>query len=110
MKTKPLKFIGCFYLLSLVAVGQTAWGNSVGKVTVMDIDEVRDAAQVARVKAQERANSDNEFDSDMGATNVGCGNLEIGNVQTAGGIGRPVPREVVIVIEGPVINADNRCR
>lgn len=110
MKIKPHKFAGCCYLLALITAGQAAWGNSVGKVSVMDIDEVRDAAQIARVKAQERANSEIGFDSEGGASNVGCGNLEIGNVHTGGGVGRPVPREVVIVIEGPVINADNRCR
>jgi len=52
MKIKSLNFIGCCYLLILLTFSPATWGNSVGKVNVMDVDEVRDAAQIARVKAQ----------------------------------------------------------
>ncbi len=109
MKIKSLNFIGCCYLLILLTSSPATWGNSVGKVNVMDVDEVRDAAQIARVKAQEKSDSEDGFGDGAGAQGGGCGSLEIGNVQS-GGIGRPVPREVIIVIEGPVINSDNRCR
>ncbi|GEM_PF-5042643 len=81
----------------------------VGTVEVMDIDEVGDAARIARAKAKKRAeeSEDDEGDSGGVSSSDGCSDLNIGNVKTS--VGQPVPKNVTIVIEGPVIQ-QNKCR
>ncbi len=45
-----------------------------------------------------------------GGASPACGSLNVGNVNTGGRrVGQPV-REVVVVIKGDVINANNKCR
>lgn len=98
--------------LGVLAMSSGLWtpahaGSAVGKVTVMDVDEVRDAASIQRAKARNRSDS---AGSESGGGDVGtggCSDLNIGNVKT--GVGQPVPRNVVVVIEGPVIQ-ENKCR
>jgi hypothetical protein len=82
--------------------------GSVGRVSVTDVDEVRDAATIARTKAKNRAESSEEDGGSGGfSSSGGCSDLNIGNVST--GVGQRVPRNVTIVIEGPVIQ-ENKCR
>ena len=45
-----------------------------------------------------------------GGASPACGSLNVGNVNTGGRrVGQPV-REVVVVIKGDVIKANNKCR
>jgi len=98
--------VGPLCLLALGALPANA--GSVGKVRVMDVDEVRDAATIARAKARNRSESAGNGDSfGGGAFSSGCSDMNIGNVK--GGVGQSVPRNVTIVIEGPVIQ-ENNCR
>lgn len=80
-------------------------GDSVGRVSVMDVEDVRDAATIARAKAENRSQSSGE--DGEGGFSTGCSDLNIGNVKT--GVGQPVPRNITIVIEGPVVQ-ENNCR
>ena len=43
------------------------------------------------------------------ASTAACGSLNVGNVE-AGKAGTRAPKEVIVVIKGPVINSDNKCR
>lgn len=93
--------------LGLVAgLAGTASAGSVGRVSVTEVDEVRDAATIARAKAQFRSQDDGDDDS-SGIFSSGCSDLNIGNVRT--GVGQRAPRNVTVVIEGPVIQ-ENNCR
>lgn len=38
-----------------------------------------------------------------------CGSLNIGNVE-AGKAGTRAPRQVIVVVKGPVVNSNNKCR
>ncbi len=75
--------------------------------------EDEDNAKMARTKAQMnsmKAKSSKQRKDQGGDGSSGdekCGNLEIGNVSNSRP-GRPV-REVTVVVDGPVINANN-CR
>jgi hypothetical protein len=101
--TLPL-LLGCPLTLSI----QPSNAASVGKVRVMDVDDVRDAATIARTKARNRSESAENGESfGGGAFSSGCSDMNIGNVK--GGVGNSVPRNVTIVIEGPVIQ-ENNCR
>jgi len=104
-----------------IAVGLSAWilvgtasvttsthATGVGRVEVMDVDEVRDAATIARAKARNRSEeAENGEAFGGGFSSSGCSDLNIGNVST--GVGQQVPRSVTVVIEGPVIQ-ENNCR
>lgn len=89
---------------SLVAEAQAA---NVGRVSVMEVDEVRDAASVSRAKALYRSRTDGAQDSGAGTSSSGCSDLSIGNVDVT--VGQRAPRNVTVVIEGPVIQ-ENNCR
>ncbi len=92
----------------LVGLDSPARATSVGRVQVMDVDEVRDAATIARAKARNRSEEAESGESFGGGfSSSGCSDLNIGNVQT--GVGQQVPRTVTVVIEGPVIQ-ENNCR
>lgn len=96
--------ITALFLIGLTGLPALA-GDSVGRVSVMDVDDVRDAATIARAKALNRSQSSGE--DGEGSFSSGCSDLNIGNVKT--GVGQPVPRNVTIVIEGPVVQ-ENNCR
>jgi hypothetical protein len=65
-------------------------------------------AKLARVKAKQRAfGSGSDFGSGSGS-NAECGSLNVGNVDNRGRNSRL--REVIVVVEGDVINANNNCR
>ena len=84
-----------------------AQAAGVGRVQVMEIDEVRDAATIARAKARNRSEQAENGGFGGGSFSSGCSDLNIGNVQTQ--VGQQVPRNVTVVIEGPVIQ-ENNCR
>jgi hypothetical protein len=85
-----------------------AWSANVGRVNVMEVDEVRDAATIARAKARKRSeDAEDGAGFGDGAFSSGCSDLNIGNVKTS--VGQTVPRNLTIVIEGPVIQ-ENNCR
>ncbi len=95
-------------LLGLVALPPHAGAGSVGRVNVIEVDEVRDAATIARAKARKRSEeAEDGGESDDDSFGSGCSDLNIGNIKT--GVGQPVPRNVTIVIEGPVVQ-ENKCR
>jgi hypothetical protein len=88
-------------------LGPSAWAESVGRVSVIEVDEVRDAATIARAKARQRSEDAENGGTSGGVFSSGCADLNIGNVQTS--VGQRVPRNVTVVIEGPVIQ-ENNCR
>ena len=101
----------CTYRISQVTLGlaacllaASAMAQSVGRVNVMEVDEVRDAASISRAKAEFRAQGGGEGGN---SSSGGCSDLNIGNVSTK--VGQRAPRNVTVVIEGPVIQ-ENNCR
>jgi hypothetical protein len=101
-------FLGALTLAGAAALPAQVQAARVGRVQVMDVDEVRDAATIARAKARNRSDeAENGGSFGGGAFSSGCSDLNIGNVQT--GVGQRVPRNVTVVIEGPVIQ-ENNCR
>ena len=95
-------------LLLGLNLAQSVWAVSVGRVSVIEVDEVRDAATISRAKARQRSeDAENGVSSGGGAFSSGCADLNIGNVKTS--VGQRVPRNVTVVIEGPVIQ-ENNCR
>ncbi len=106
MKTRSLFIL---LLLGAAALPLQATAGSVGSVDVMEIDEVHDAATIARAKARKHSEDAEKGDSEDSDSfgSGGCSDLNIGNVKT--GVGQPVPRNVTIVIEGPVVQ-ENKCR
>ena len=101
--------IGCGYVIlgGGLAAGD-AWAAGVGRVQVMEVDDVRDAATISRAKARNRSEAAADGGSSGGGSfSSGCSDLNIGNVST--GVGQRVPRNVTVVIEGPVIQ-ENKCR
>jgi len=98
--------MGIFALALAGLSGTLVHAASVGSVEVMEVDDVRDAATIARAKARNR--SESSGDEEGGSySSGGCSDMNIGNVKT--GVGQPVPRNVTIVIEGPVVQ-ENKCR
>ena len=93
-------------LVFSVALSSTpAEASSVGRVSVTEVEDVREAATIARAKARHRAeNSENDDDN---SSSSGCSDIDIGNVKTS--VGQQAPRTVTVVIEGPVIQ-ENNCR
>ncbi len=100
--------LGVATLLLTGTASLVAADSSVGRVQVMDVDDVRDAATIARAKAQNRSQAeDNDGSAGNDSFSSGCSDLNIGNVKTS--VGQQVPRNVTVVIEGPVIQ-ENKCR
>ena len=106
-KTNSLLIGGVAWLLVIsVALGITsADASSVGRVSVTEVEDVREAATIARAKARHRA--ENSEKDDDGFSSSGCSDIDIGNVKTS--VGQQAPRTVTVVIEGPVIQ-ENNCR
>ena len=84
-----------------------AHADSVGRVTVMEVDQVRDAASISRAKARYKSQTAGKQNSGSGTFSSGCSDLNIGNVDTS--VGQRAPRNVTVVIEGPVFQ-ENNCR
>lgn len=74
--------------------------------------EDEDNAKLARHKAQMKQASTKKAGNKNGAGGGNdsdkCGSLEVGNVSN-NKPGRPV-REVTVIVDGPIINANNNCR
>lgn len=64
-------------------------------------------AKLARIKAKQRRMGATSFGDSDGGGGGECGSLNVGNVQN-NGRGRG-PREVVVVVTGDIINANNKC-
>lgn len=96
-------------LIGLVACGfaATVAAESVGRVKVMEVDQTRGAASVSLAKARNRSQRSENQDENGISSSGGCSDMNIGNVVT--GPGQRAPRNVTIVIEGPVIQ-ENKCR
>jgi hypothetical protein len=97
-------------LIGMIACALTATvaAESVGRVKVMEVDQTRGAASVSLAKAKNRSQrSENQDENGGFSSSGGCSDMNIGNVVT--GPGQRVPRNVTIVIEGPVIQ-ENKCR
>ena len=95
-------------LLPIVAIPHADAGG-------LEFDDQQNA-KMARLKAKARAQKNKrqkEF-SDEGSVDspdqqlAECGALSIGNV--VGGSGFRTPREINVLIDGDVINANNNCR
>ena len=108
MKTKVNRAIALLIATAAWSLAGSAGAQTVGRVNVMDPDEVRDAATIQRAKSKYRAERDDEDSGSGGNTSSGgCSDLNIGNVSTK--VGQMAPRNVTVVIEGPVIQ-ENKCR
>lgn len=99
-------FLALLGLLGSTAITVPAYAGSVGRVSVMEVDEVRDAATISRAKAQFRSEGGGRREAGSGGSS-GCSDLNIGNVDTK--VGQRGPRNVVVVVEGPVVQ-ENNCR
>lgn len=71
--------------------------------------EDEDNAKLARHKAQMKlASKKGDGKNGAGGDSDKCGSIDVGNV-TNNKPGRPV-REVTVIVDGPIINANNKCR
>jgi hypothetical protein len=71
--------------------------------------EDEDNAKLARHKAQMKlASKKGDSKNGAGGDSDKCGSIDVGNV-TNNKPGRPV-REVTVIVDGPIINANNKCR
>jgi hypothetical protein len=94
--------------MALMAVGVLlsvpAWSGVEGLDDEDNAKLSRSKARTATVKGQSR----NKLGKGAAGDDQKCGNVEIGNVSNSRP-GRPT-KNVTVVVEGPVINANNRCR
>ena len=97
--------VAWLFALSVALSSTSADASSVGRVSVTEVEDVRDAAAIARAKARHR--SENSENDDDNSSSSGCSDIDIGNVKTS--VGQQAPRNVTVVIEGPVIQ-ENNCR
>jgi hypothetical protein len=81
-----------------------AWSRS---IKVMDPEEVGDSALIARAKAQKRAEQGLPGQGGENTSSDGCSDINIGTFQAKPG--QLVPRKIVNVIEGPIIQ-ENKCK
>jgi hypothetical protein len=75
--------------------------------TDVDMEDLT-RAKVAKARAKQSAfDSSKGNASDAGGSN-GCGNVDIGNFTNT----RPgkAPKEIIVVVQGDVINSGNRCK
>jgi len=85
--------------LAAIAATSEPIGLEAGIEAKTSRERARQAAQRGAREQEQRRREDAE-----------CGSLDIGNV-TAGGSGfNRVPREITVVVQGDVVNANNRCR
>ncbi len=81
-----------------------------------EVSELPDGliAKMARMRARSGELSDGKAGDSADARRradpqAPCGSINIGNVQT-GRAGTRAPKEVIVVIKGDVVNANNKCR
>ncbi len=70
-------------------------------------------AKMARMRSKSGDMSGRDRDGDSllsrkSGDSAACGSLNIGNVE-AGRAGTRAPKQVIVVVKGPVINANNKC-
>lgn len=82
--------------------------SPVGAVeTDVDMEDLT-RAKVAKARAKQSLRQSNKGDASEDANSEGCGNVDIGNFSNV----RPgqAPKEIIVVVEGDVINSGNRCK
>lgn len=75
----------------------------------LDVDmEDLTRAKVAKSRAKQSVFQAGSSDADGDGGSQGCGNVDIGNFTST----RPgqSPKEIIVVVEGDVINSGNRCK
>ncbi len=92
--------------LFLMFIAMPAWPASAEPMGLEAGIEAKTARQRAKQAAERGAR---EEEQNKRNASEECGNLDIGNYQSNGSFNR-VPREVTVVVQGDVINANNRCR
>lgn len=102
---RPLLSMAAVLTLGLM-MPHPVWSRS---IKVIAPEEVGDAALISRAKAQKRAEQGLPGLSDGGenTSSDGCSDINIGTFQAKPG--QFVPRKIVNVIEGPIIQ-ENKCK
>lgn len=104
------KVIALLALPALMATVVTAWGGSVGSVSVTEPADIGDAAVIARAKAQLRAEQGSQEGGDDGgggsgdSFSSGC-NVNIGTTVKPK-VGTPVS-SIITIVEGNVFTECN---
>jgi hypothetical protein len=107
--SRTLPVVVAALLLTILAAGQARAAE----------DEITDmpqgiTAKIARMKSKNGSHDRRDrFALDDSSSKKGnpaaCGSLNIGN-SAAGRAGTRAPKQVIVVIEGPVVNANNKCK
>ena len=107
--TRSSKYILSTLLFMLgLAMPMSSWSGADGLDDEDNAKMARTKAQMNSMKARSSKQRNGQGGGGEGSSGESkCGNLEIGNVSNSRP-GRPV-REVTVVVDGPVINANN-CR
>lgn len=101
----PFPMVSAVIALTLgLIAAHPAWSRS---VKVMAPEEVGDAALIANAKARKRAEEGLPGQGEKNTSSDGCSDINIGNFQALPG--QFVPRKIVNVIEGPIIQ-ENKCK
>lgn len=102
---RRLPMISAAIALTLgLVTAHPAWSRS---VKVMAPEEVGDAALIANAKAKKRAEEGLPGQGGENTSSDGCSDINIGNFQATPG--QLVPRKIINVIEGPIIQ-ENKCK
>jgi hypothetical protein len=75
----------------------------------LEMDENLEDLTRAKVAKQRAKMNTQRQDEDGEGDGAKCGNVDIGNVK-AGKPGAPGPKEVIVVVKGDIINANNKCK
>jgi hypothetical protein len=107
MNTVRTRYAPGALLLAILGIGLGTALPSFGGIQGID-DE--DNAKLSRHKAQmkQMTKKGDATHATGDAASDKCGSLELGNVSN-NKPGRPV-REVTVIVDGPIINANNKCR
>ena len=75
--------------------------------TDVDMEDLT-RAKVAKARAKQSVFGSSQGNANDAGGSNGCGNVDIGNVTNT----RPgkAPKEIIVVVEGDVINSGNRCK
>lgn len=75
--------------------------------TDVDMEDLT-RAKVAKARAKQSLRQSNKADASEDSNSEGCGNVDIGNFSNARA--GQAPKEIIVVVEGDVINSGNRCK
>jgi len=96
-------------LVAILGIGLCAVVPSFAGVQGLeDEDNAKLARHKAQMKQAPKKGSTKNGASGAGSESDKCGSIDVGNV-TNNKPGRPV-REVTVIVDGPIINANNKCR